>query len=122
MKYDVLSKEKFYSMYGRMKPMVEIQIDDELPVKSESIEDTKKVAVKFAFLGAGQGGGNLADAFWNIGYRRVAIVNTTSRDMQRLGIPPVNRHIFKSAGGAGKDPAIGKACAEAEYEEVFRLC
>lgn len=98
------------------------EIDDELPPKPESVEDLKNTAVKMAFLGAGQGGGNLAEAFWQLGYRRVAVVNTTSRDMQRLTIPETNRHLFKSPGGAGKDPSVGKKCIEAEYEDVFRLC
>lgn len=100
---------------------VDIEIDDELPVVSEVVEDAGKKAIKMAFLGIGQGGGNLADSFYALGYRRVAAVNTTAKDMIRLSIPEANRHVLKSAGGAGKDPKVGRALVEAEKEEIFRL-
>lgn len=99
--------------------MVDLGIDEELPQAPESVEDEKKFAIKFGIIGAGQAGGNLADAFWGVGYRRVCVVNTTTRDMQRLQVP--NRHVLRSDGGAGKNPSIGKKALEREYEEVFRM-
>ena len=56
--------------------MVDIpQLDEEATidaVEAKKVEDQHPVAVKFGILGCGQGGGNLADAFWGVGYRRVA--------------------------------------------------
>lgn len=100
---------------------IDLQIDDELPVVSDVVEDEGKKAIKMAFLGIGQGGGNMADSFYQLGYRRVAAINTTAKDMMRLTIPEANRHVLKAAGGAGKDPKVGRACVEAESEELFRL-
>jgi cell division protein FtsZ len=100
---------------------LDLGIDEEVVVPPEVVLDDKKVAIKFGIIGAGQGGGQLADAFWQIGYRRVAVVNTTTRDMQRLQIPEANRHVLKGEGGAGKDPRVGRTALENESEEVFRL-
>lgn len=99
----------------------DLGIDEEAKPEPDTVEDECKVAVKMAFLGAGQGGGNLADAFYGLGYRKVAVVNTTSRDMQRLSIPEKNRHILKSEGGAGKDPAIGRKAVETELEKIYSV-
>jgi hypothetical protein len=48
----------------------------DIPMPQE-VEDTSVVkdecegAFKFAFIGAGQGGSRIAEAFWKLGYRRV---------------------------------------------------
>lgn len=97
--------------------MVEIDIDEEVAVQSTSVEDERKVAVRMSVIGLGQGGGNIADAFWKLGYRRVGVVNTTDKDMQRLSCP--NRYVMKSPGGAGKNPDVGRKCAEAESDEIL---
>lgn len=106
-----------------VKKMVDdlVEIEEEIKVEEDTSKDECKVAVKMAFLGAGQGGGNLADAFWGLGYRKVAVVNTTSRDMQRLSIPEKNRHVLRSEGGAGKDPSVGRRLVESEIENVYSL-
>lgn len=102
--------------------MVDILIDEEIQQQEEKvIEDTKKTAVKMAFVGAGQGGGNLADMFYQMGYRNVVAINSTDRDMQRLKIPAEARYILKGNVGAGKDPSIGRKLVESESEEIFKL-
>lgn len=124
LQYEVHDLKSFLDRYGpKEEVVVEIgQIDDEvIETVEEKVEDTKARAVKMAFIGAGQGGGNLADAFWANGYRRVIVVNTTTRDMQRLSIPESNRYVLKSEGGAGKNPAIGKKLVETEIEEIYKL-
>lgn len=124
-RYDILYAEDFERLRRVPKPeveeMVDLTIDEELPVVEDKVEEEKKFAVKLGIIGAGQAGGQIADAFWSLGYRRVAVVNTTTRDMQRLSIPEANRHVLKSEGGAGKDPAVGRALVEKESEELFRL-
>jgi cell division GTPase FtsZ len=120
--YVILSPEEFEMLRKKEIVVLDLsQIDDEVLAPVESVTEEKKTAVKMAFLGAGQGGGNLADTFYGLGYRRVAVVNTTTRDMQRLSVPEANRHVLKGDGGAGKDPAVGRAAVEAESEEIHRL-
>jgi cell division GTPase FtsZ len=83
-------------------------------------DDTFDSAIQMAFLGAGQGGGRIAQAFYDMGYRRVCAVNTTDQDLVSLTM----KHklvIGHDRGGAGKDPESGKLAAEESYEDVMDL-
>jgi len=53
---------------------------------NEAIEDSVKdefddAAFNFAVVGVGQGGSRIAETFWNLGYRRVGIINTARQDL-----------------------------------------
>lgn len=77
------------------------------------------VAFSMAFIGAGQGGGRMADAFYNLGYRRVAVFNTTESDFHGINeaIPKFSLDI----GGAAKDAAWAKAQLKGRTEEIWDL-
>jgi len=83
--------------------------------------DAKNVAIKFGIIGTGQGGSRLADIFYQIGYRRVCAVNTTSQDFLGLTIPVKNQKVLESQGGAGKDPSKGWESLTNSREEVLNL-
>jgi cell division GTPase FtsZ len=88
--------------------------------KSAAQADTFTGAVKMAFIGAGQGGGRVAETFYSLGYRRVCAVNTTNQDLEALSV----KHklvIGKDKGGAGKDPEAGAAAARSSFEEVIDI-
>lgn len=66
--------------------------------------------LKFAIIGLGQCGGNLANAFAKYGYPAMA-VNTSILDLKDLANIPENRKIhapLNDTDGAGKDPRIGE--------------
>ncbi len=66
--------------------------------------------LKFAVVGLGQCGGNLANAFAKYGYPSLAI-NTSVLDLKDLANIPDNRKVhipLKDSDGAGKDPRIGE--------------
>ena len=77
-------------------------------------------AIRMAFIGAGQGGGRIAQSFHDFGYRRVCVCNTTSQDMESLTIPD-KLIIGNDRGGAGKDPEEGKLAAQESYEDLMDL-
>jgi cell division protein FtsZ len=83
-------------------------------------QDTFASAVKMAFIGAGQGGGRIAQSFYDMGYRRVCAVNTTNQDLASLTIP-AKLVIGNNRGGAGKDPEQGKLAAKESYEDIMDL-
>jgi cell division protein FtsZ len=88
--------------------------------KKESKKDAFDSAVQMAFVGAGQGGGRIAQAFFNMGYKRVCAVNTTDQDLSSLTIE--NKLVIgRNRGGAGKDPEQGKLAAKESYEEIMDL-
>jgi len=97
--------------------------DYQPPTASREVEDDfaggeTHSALKMAFIGAGQGGGRIAQAFYDMGYRRVCVCNTTSQDMESLTIPS-KLVIGNDRGGAGKDPEEGKLAAQESYEDLM---
>lgn len=87
-------------------------------IEDEFAGGNSQSALKMAFMGAGQGGGRIAQAFYDMGYRRVAVCNTTSQDMESLSIPS-RLVIGNDRGGAGKDPEEGKLAAQESYEDLM---
>jgi cell division protein FtsZ len=97
----------------------EAYIAPEAP-KIDAHKDTFESAIKMAFVGAGQGGGRIADSFYNFGYRKVAAVNTTKQDLKGLKMPEDRKLMFgNDRGGAGKNPANGEAAAKESYEDLM---
>lgn len=86
------------------------------------VEDEKKgkYSVKMAYVGAGQGGCNLADQFWQMGYRRVLAVNTAAQDMRSLKMSKKNQYVIEGYNGAGKNPKVGMEAATKNYENILR--
>jgi len=91
------------------------------PAPKVSHEDSFDSAIRLAFVGAGQGGGRIAQAFWDMGYKRVCAVNTTDQDLETLTIE--NKLVMggEARGGAGKDPNEGATAAKQSYEDVMDL-
>lgn len=78
------------------------------------------VAFHLAFLGVGQGGSRIAEAFHKIGYARAAALNTTHQDLRDIAIP--DRHKLDLGGsGAGKDPEVGAAAVKERGEDIYDL-
>jgi len=110
----------------------EMNIDDdflmdipEVPeeeVEQDFVDDEVDVAFKFAFVGVGQGGGRIAESFYNLGYRRVCAVNTNSQDLSGISIPESHKLIMDVGhGGAGKDLNKGKEAASQYKEDIYDL-
>ena len=70
--------------------------------KKEVAKDECDVAFKFAFIGAGQGGSRIAEAFYNLGYRKLSAINTAQQDLNTIKL---DNKLCIGDGGAGKDPA-----------------
>lgn len=77
------------------------------------------VAFRMAFVGVGQAGGRIAEQFYDLGYRRIAAINTTDADLAELRdeIPKLNL----GTGGAGKDMVQGESAVASRTSEVWEL-
>ncbi len=64
--------------------MPDIPMPEELAVNNEVVEDECKGAFRIAFVGSGQGGSRLAEAFWKLGYRRICCVNCLDGETEAL--------------------------------------
>lgn len=77
--------------------------------------------LRFAVIGLGQCGGNLANHFAKFGYPSIA-VNTSILDLKDLAHIPDNRKIhipLNESDGAGKDPRIGEKSIYAHLPEIL---
>lgn len=88
------------------------QLENEMKV----IEDRFKGSFDFCFIGAGQGGCRVAQAFHRLGYGRVAAVNTAEQDLNTLN---VENKLCIGDGGAGKEPDLAKKAIEERKEDVL---
>jgi cell division GTPase FtsZ len=82
-------------------------------------EFDRDVAFKVAFVGTGQGGGRMANAFHSLGYRRAAVVNTTDKDWD--GVDARVCRLNLGIGGSAKDPALAANALKGREEEVWDL-
>lgn len=87
----------------------------------QPVEDAieASLAVRFAFLGAGQGGGRICDGFWRAGYRRAAVMNLTNADFK--GLSDALPKIDLGVGGAGKDAELARRVAVDRQEDIRNL-
>ena len=83
------------------------------------IEDEFESAYKFAVVGVGQGGSRLAETFWKLGYRRVAVINTAAQDLKPISIPEKNKLLIGGKGGAGKHRKVAKGLFENQREDIL---
>lgn len=90
-------------------------------VKPVTISDAFEfdTSMHMAFLGAGQGGGKIAQAFWNLGYRRVAAFNTTENDF--AGLDPDMPKYSTHTSGAAKDMELARQALKGREEDVWDL-
>ena len=69
--------------------------------QTQEIEDEFEGAYKFAIIGVGQGGSRIAETFWNLGYRRVCVINTAKQDLKYINIPE-DRNYYSTMVGQVK--------------------
>jgi cell division GTPase FtsZ len=85
-------------------------------IKDEFDYDT---AMHMAFVGAGQGGGKIAQAFWELGYRRVGAFNTTENDF--AGLAPEMPKYSTHTSGAAKDMELARQAINGRDEDIWDL-
>lgn len=84
----------------------------------KEIKDTFDASFKFAFIGAGQGGSRIAEAFHKLGYRKVSVVNTAQQDLNTISLEK-ERKMCIGDGGAGKDPLVAGEKFSSKKDDVI---
>lgn len=82
----------------------------------QEFKDKDSVGFKFGFIGAGQGGGKIAEAFAQIGYARVGAINTADQDLDTVNVP--KKFKFGKQQGAGKDRSVAKTAFSDQKEDI----
>jgi cell division GTPase FtsZ len=86
------------------------------------IVDEVNKSLNFGIVGSGQMGSRLAQTFYKLGYKAVAL-NTASQDLSGIELPKENKLLlqFGALHGAAKDLKIGQDSAEANRDEIINL-
>lgn len=88
----------------------------------EEIKDESGGSHVFAWIGSGQGGGRIAKAFYDRGYKKCIVVNTSKQDLLKLDIPEAQKVLLDiGEEGAGKDMERGAAATIKYKQEIFDL-
>ncbi len=102
----------------------DIDLEDyEVPEEEETaIEDESGGSQIFAWIGSGQGGGRIAKAFYDRGYKKCIAVNTSSHDLDTLELPSEQKLLLDvGEQGAGKDMTKGNEAANKYKQNIFDL-
>jgi len=95
----------------------DIPLPSEAPLE-DKVEDKFEAAYKFAIVGVGQGGSRLAETFWKLGYRRVAVINTAPQDLKSIKVPVANK-LLVGGKGAGKDRKLAEDIFKENREDIL---
>ena len=84
-------------------PTLDIEdYDPDLNEEQETVEDKSGGALTYAIVGAGQGGGRMAKAFYDMGYTKMVAVNTARSDLNGLDIPEEQKFLVSQSRSRGK--------------------
>ena len=86
----------------------DIDLEDyEIPEDEEvAVEDESGGSQVFAWIGSGQGGGRLAKAFYDRGYKKCIAVNTSKQDLSTLDLPEAQKLLLDCGDPAS--PRVGR--------------
>lgn len=90
-------------------------------IKRHEVRDAFEydTAFRFGFIGLGQGGSRIAETFYNIGYRRVGVINSAIEDLRDIS-DDIQKLDF-GTGGAGQDMIRGKEFLADRKDSVWDL-
>lgn len=101
-----------------LKALMKAKKETKMPAK---IVQEKKKSLNFGVVGSGQGGSRLAESFYKLGYKSVAI-NTASQDLASIQIPEDNKLLLEfGIGGAAKDLSVGHSAADSNRDSIISL-
>jgi len=84
------------------------------------VQNETNGATDYAIIGTGQCGGRLAEAFYNIGYKKSLVINTAEQDLETVKLPDEHKMLIGTEGsGAGKDMRNGEAAAKKASQAIF---
>jgi cell division GTPase FtsZ len=102
----------------------DIDLEDyEIPEEEDNaVEDESGGSQTFAWIGSGQGGGRIAKAFYDRGYKKCIAVNTSSHDLDTLELPSQQKYLLDvGEQGAGKNMEKGYEAANKYKQNIFDL-
>ena len=99
----------------------DFDMEEAAAAKVDEIEDESGGALTYAVIGSGQGGGRIAKAFYDLGYKKTVAINTAKSDLALLDLPDMHKFHLDCFGqqGAGKNQEKSKEAFELKGQEIF---
>ena len=99
----------------------DLDLDAVKASQTEAVEDEAGGALTYAIIGSGQGGGRIAKAFYDLGYKKTVALNTAKSDLALLDLPDEHKFYVDYYGdqGAGKDQEKARIAYESRSQEIF---
>tara|TARA_Y100000034_G_scaffold44266_3_gene54212 strand:+ start:3293 stop:4450 length:1158 start_codon:yes stop_codon:yes gene_type:complete len=93
----------------------------ELPEDSEpEVVDESGGSVTYGFIGAGQAGGRIVEAFHGLDYKKAICINTAEADLNTVNIPNEQKiYLDVGPGGVGKIMEKGENAAQKYQQEIY---
>ena len=96
--------------------------DFEIPDVTQSelgIKNDYQGSVEYGIIGSGQCGGRIAKSFYNLGYKKVVALNTSTSDLKPLELPEKQKLRIGNLEGSGKDMIKGKVATADSYQVIL---
>jgi cell division GTPase FtsZ len=119
----VTSEKTDFDFNSWLLPTLALERYEPQVAEEVGVRDNIKGSTRYAWIGAGQCGGRIAKSFYDLGYKKVLVVNTTHHDLDLLEIPQ-NQKFLMDIGekGAGKEMERGSAAVQQYQQEILHLC
>ena len=120
-RYPVKEAEE-YKINSSSLPALELEQYEYNKEQDTGIADESKGSVCYAFIGTGQCGGRLAKSFYDLGYKKVLAVNTSSQDLDSLDIPENQKYLMGSGDElSGRDMEKGAKATRQHRQNMLHL-
>ena len=92
----------------------DFDVEEAAAQQVDQFEDESGGALTYAIIGSGQGGGRIAKAFYDLGYKKTVAINTAKSDLALLDLPDEHKFHLDCFGqqGAGKNQEKSKEAFE----------
>ncbi|MHC4573212.1 MAG: hypothetical protein ACYS76_03640 [Planctomycetota bacterium] len=118
----VTTRRRDFDLNKWLLPTLELEQYDAHITEELGLQDNIKGSTHYAWIGAGQCGGRIVKAFYDLGYKKVLAVNTTRNDLDWLDIPQKQKFLMDiGEEGAGKDMERGTEAVQKYQQEVLHL-
>jgi cell division GTPase FtsZ len=111
-----------YEINASGLPVLELEEYEQNIEQESGIADESKGSVCYALIGTGQCGGRLVKSFYDLGYKKVLAVNTSSQDLDSLDIPQSQKYLMGTGDEvSGRDMEKGAKAIQQHRQDILHL-
>ena len=98
-------------------PLEDFEVPENI---KDDVEDEANGSVIYAFLGAGQAGSRIVEAFYKLGYKKVLCINTAENIINSLEIPEKQRiHLDVGNNHINKNMERGELITNEHQQKIW---